>query len=260
MKAKELMAALFAKIPAETTFDWTCDTCKAGDPEKEIRRVAVTMIATPDIIRETAAWGADLLIVHEPTYYNHGDEHSDEAQETEKRALIESTGMTVYRYHDHPHSMVPDLINAGEVAKLFPDQPVETYLCPHDARFEIKEPMTARQIAERAEQILGIRHIRLCGAVDRPLTHISVMFGQSGALRSELRRQDCEIVLTGECCEWCDCEYVRDAAQLGHGKALILLGHIASEREGMKLLTEMLREEYPDLESAYFESGEPFCD
>ena len=43
----------------------TCDTLKAGDPGTELRKVAVAMFATPDLIREVHAWGAELLIVHE---------------------------------------------------------------------------------------------------------------------------------------------------------------------------------------------------
>ena len=65
MKAYALMDQLIAL--SEHREEETVDTCKAGDPERELKKVAVCCIATPDVIRQAAAWGADLLITHEPT-------------------------------------------------------------------------------------------------------------------------------------------------------------------------------------------------
>lgn len=62
----------------ERDFSKTCDTCKSGDMDRDIKKVAVTMFATPDIIRRAKEWGAQLMLVHEPLYYNHMDNKSDE--------------------------------------------------------------------------------------------------------------------------------------------------------------------------------------
>ena len=60
MKARELMEELFAR--ADEPVRDTVDTCKAGDPERALRRVATCFIATPEVIRAAGDWGADLLI------------------------------------------------------------------------------------------------------------------------------------------------------------------------------------------------------
>ena len=83
MKAYEIMEKLFA-FSDDRDYSKSCDTCKAGDPNKEVCKVAVSMFATPDVVREASNWGAQLLIVHEPTYYNHPDYQSDEKIECEK--------------------------------------------------------------------------------------------------------------------------------------------------------------------------------
>lgn len=49
MKARELMEELFAQ--ADEPVRDTVDTCKAGDPERALRRVATCFIATPEVIR-----------------------------------------------------------------------------------------------------------------------------------------------------------------------------------------------------------------
>ena len=66
MKAEEILREMFSWAPGE--YEKTCDTLKAGDPSREVTKAAVCCFATPKIIREAAAWGAQLLITHEPLY------------------------------------------------------------------------------------------------------------------------------------------------------------------------------------------------
>jgi len=69
-----------------------------------------------------AAKGANLVITHEPTFYNHLDrpEGMDEndAVWKEKREFIEKNGLVVWRFHDHWHLRTPDGILAGVVKSL----------------------------------------------------------------------------------------------------------------------------------------------
>ena len=66
----------------------TCDVLKAGDPNEEIKKVAVSMFATVDIIKQVKEWGADMLIVHEPTYYDHYEEILSNPVTEAKKKLI----------------------------------------------------------------------------------------------------------------------------------------------------------------------------
>lgn len=257
VKAFELMNELFA-LAGEGDYSNTCDTCKAGNPNVEVKKVAVTMFATPDVVRQAKAWGAELLIVHEPTYYNHMDHHSNEKIESAKRDLIEASGLTLYRFHDHPHGTTPDIIAAGMLQNMAFDGEIEYTDIFDLVRIHLNQPLTPLAIAKRIEERLGIKHIRVCGAADQPCTEISGMFGTPGGVFEELQRDGCEVLLTGEACEWSLAEYARDAAQLGYKKALLILGHIGSERDGMKYTAELLRQKHPALEVAYFECGEVY--
>lgn len=119
MRAKEIMAEQFAK--AKMPCKDTVDTLKAGSAEREVKKLATCFIATPEVIRAAADWGADLLITHEPTYYDHRDYDGNIPNNPvmqAKKALLDGTGMTVYRLHDHMHAGRPDGIIAGELKKL----------------------------------------------------------------------------------------------------------------------------------------------
>ncbi len=126
-------------------------------------------------------------------------------------------------------------------------------------RFRLKEAMTPRELARQFRGKGNAQNIRLCGAVDQPCTNLSLCFGTPGGVFDELRNPDIDLVLTGEACEWQLGEYARDAAQLGFRKSLMILGHIPSEREGMRLLAEWMKERFSQFETRYFECGEVYC-
>ena len=90
-----------------------------------------------------------------------------------------------------------------------------------------------------AEYLQPGNHVHLVGiggarmrplALDRqgrgiPVTGTAT--NSSGATQ-ELLRPGTEIILTGEICEWALGEHVRDAAQMGYRKAILVLGQTGS--------------------------------
>lgn len=257
MKAFEIMEKLFS-LSTDKRYEVTCDSKKAGDEQREVKKVAVSMFATIPVVKAAKEWGAELLVVHEPTYYNHMDEHSDEKIESLKRKYIEDSGLVIYRYHDYPHSAKTDMIADGMLKYMDFDGNVERTDVFDLVRIHLNKALTPRQIAKHLEEKLGIAHLRICGTADRPCKEISGMFGTPGGVFEELKREETEVLLTGEACEWALGEYARDANDLGFNKCLIIMGHIGSERDGMKLITDMINEKIEGIEAKYFECGEVY--
>ena len=256
MKAKEF----FKLLQSGSTFGdgRTCDTLKAGDEEKEIKKVAFTMFATVDIIREAAKWGADILITHEPTYYNHYDEMPDYPAAIQKRALIEESGLVIYRYHDFMHFRPTDRITDGVLKEIGIDGKLSKTPYAASYLFTPNEPISAYEFAKRAEAALGIPHIRIAGDRHHKAKTIAACFGTPGGVFELLRDKNVDMVLTGEACEWALAEYARDAAALGMHKALVVMGHIGSEKGGMRYLAKAVASEYPELEIRYLDCGEVY--
>ena len=256
MKAIDLINEISVGGYADTV---TCDTIKAGSPDKEIKKVGVTMFATVDTVKRAAEWGADMLIVHEPTYYDHMEIIRNETPVIKaKRELIEKRRMTVYRYHDRMHHREVDQIPEGEIYYLGLKGKVEKTQYFASYIMTLDEPITAKQLANKMEKDLGIAHVRIAGTMGKPSTRIALCFGTPGGVFDLLQREDVEMVLTGEACEWMLGEYARDAAALGYNKTLIVMGHIGSERDGMRLLAKRLDKKHEDLDVRYFECGEVY--
>src|ERR1700733_3134083 len=91
------------RIQKEVGVPWhaqTVDTFKAGDPNTLVTGVAVTMMATFDVLQRAAAAGDNLVITHEPTFYSHQDVIADLEKQNDpvlaaKEAFIHEHHMVV---------------------------------------------------------------------------------------------------------------------------------------------------------------------
>lgn len=257
MKIRELARELCAAAP-EYDYTNTCDTFKLGDPDAEITGVCVTMFPTPEVMRKTKSLGANFLIVHEPIFHRHMDDEIPDRAAEMKRELAESLGLTVFRYHDHPHHASPDMICAGELKYMGFDE-TSGVLEPVSYgvnRFRLGEATTPRALARRIEERLGVRHVRIVGAADASAKLIGCCFGAVGGIAGEI--EACDVVIVGEICEWADAELVRDYAELGIPKAMLILGHVGSERAGMMHICDVIAAAHPELPVSYIECGEVY--
>ena len=91
----------------------TVDTFKDGDPATPVTGIALTMMATFDVLQCAAARGANLVITDEPTFFDHFDkldvlEAEHDSVTAAKRAFIRDHRIVVVRMHDHWHRRRPE--------------------------------------------------------------------------------------------------------------------------------------------------------
>jgi len=70
---RDVIDKLQADVPG-APFPQTVDTIKAGDWGQPVKGIVTTMFATDVVIEKTISLGANFIIAHEPTFYNHLDE------------------------------------------------------------------------------------------------------------------------------------------------------------------------------------------
>ncbi len=108
MKINELISELCAEAVRPVDKEHTVDVIKVGNGDEEIKNVGTAMFATPDVIARAKANGVNFLIIHEPLFYTHFDKEMPYELCFKKKKLIEDAGITVFRFHDYPHSMSPE--------------------------------------------------------------------------------------------------------------------------------------------------------
>src|SRR5437762_144605 len=109
LTAREVVARIQQQVGVPWQSD-TVDTFKAGDPDTPVTGIAVTMMATLDVLQRAAAAGDNLIITHEPTFFDHMDvadqlpEKDKDPVLTEKKLFISKHGLVIWRFHDHWHA------------------------------------------------------------------------------------------------------------------------------------------------------------
>lgn len=240
----------------------TVDTFKAGDPDTKVTGIAVTMMATYDVLQRAAASGANLIITHEPTFYNHLDDLKEIPQKendpvlSEKLAFIKEHHLVVWRFHDHWHRRTPDGIEAGMTHALgweaFQDKQNQ-YL------FTIPET-TLDKLAAELKARLELHTMRVVGDPQMKITRVALSPGAAGMQREigALENPDIQLLITGESREWETVEYAADAVSEKKDKALIVLGHIPSEQAGMEECTRWLKTFVSEVPVKFVPAAQPF--
>lgn len=266
MKNREVIEKILAYHPALENYAG-CDDYKYGDPEAECRGVAVALVPTVDVIRRAAELGCNLLVTHEPIFYQTPDfaewkgSFPNEIYE-EKCRLLDRCGMTVWRDHDHMHAHKPDSIFSGVIRALG----WEDYYRPGKNgadmcyRFELPAT-TVRELGAFLMKKLRLNGLRYMGKPDDVITKAALVghfcpdcfykegIGEDGFYHAYamdviqmMEQEGIEVIIPGEIIEWTALAYIRDAVALGRTKACLNIGHFNLEELGMADFAERIKE------------------
>lgn len=237
----------------------TVDTLKAGKPDQVVTGIVTTMFPTVSVIEAAAKRGANFIIAHEPTFYNHRDDTTwvkDNRIVKQKQALLEKHNMAVWRFHDYCHALRPDAIHYGFLKQVgwlpYVEGTGPVLALP---------AQSLKQLVDHLKKSLGVPHVRVVGNLAQRCERVALLPGAWGGQRqvsiAEAERPD--VVIVGEVAEWELAEYVRDAGLLGTGTSLVVLGHAVSEEPGMAYFADWLKPKVEGLAVTHIASDSPFA-
>ncbi|HEY6548935.1 MAG TPA: Nif3-like dinuclear metal center hexameric protein, partial [Vicinamibacteria bacterium] len=234
LTARQIVERIQERAGGRNLESWrgpTVDTLKAGDLDTPVTGIVTTFSATMEVLQKAVASEANLIVAHEPTFYDHLDETAwlgADAVLQEKLAFIQKHKLVVWRFHDHAHSVPgqPDLVLKGMVAGLG----WQAFQSPGNPYLFTMPEIRLEDLAREMKKRLGIRTLRVVGARNLKVTRIALAPGAAGRERQiKALAGDVEVLVVGESREWETVLYVVDAIGQGRRKALILMGHDASE-------------------------------
>ena len=247
-------------------FDQTCDQLIEGDWENQVTGIITTFMATVEVIQRVIGTEYNLIITHEPTYFTGRDRTDwvkDDPVYQRKKAMIDDNGISIWRYHDHMHNGNSDLIYAGLLETLGWQEYLKKGL-PHPHCYNIP-PTTVRELVGFFKKSLEIDVIQVVGNPDIECRRVGILvgggslgLGQEEMPARLMHEEQLDIMVCGEITEWTLSAYVRDAADMGFNKAMIVVGHERSEETGMKYLADLIRPLVGEIPVQFADSGEPF--
>ncbi|WP_183566619.1 Nif3-like dinuclear metal center hexameric protein [Mucilaginibacter sp. SP1R1] len=251
----QIMDMFMSQVPGGPLTD-TVDTLKAGNRDIKVTGIVTTMFATIDVIKQTIALGANFIIAHEPTFYNHQDEtdwlaHDDVYRY--KADLLKQHNIAVWRNHDHIHHLNPDGVRMGLLKQLN----WSGYYNPAASNVLMLPARSLSSLIKYLKQKLFIDKVRYIGNLQQNCHKILLMPGAAGGTSQiqAMSKEKPDVLICGEIQEWETAEYIRDARAEGRKLSLIVLGHIASEEPGSEFMAAWLKEKVPGIKTTHIRSN-----
>ena len=234
----------------------TVDVIKEGDSQTHVNGIVTSMFATMDVLKAAVEKNCNLIIVHEPLYYNHMDETEQFKNDQvflEKQRYIKDNKLVIWRFHDYIHSMKPDGIESGMLVKLgwkkyAVNGRLDQFILPETNLMGLLKDLKGK-FPDYTFYVIGDPEMKL--------SKVTLAAGAPGSMYHIrlLEDENTDVVLAGESQQWETYEYIRDAVSQGRKKAVIFLGHIASEEAGMEYCAGWLKTFVKDIPVHFVEAG-----
>lgn len=253
-----------------------------GNPDKECTGIVTAVFGSVDVIKKAAERGANLIIVNESIFWNHGDATDwleNNLAFRYKKELLDKYEITVWRFHEYNRAGILqdgrfiDPVNYGFCKKMNWEERIvkgpkgmddEVYSMWLVLKFEGQK---ADRLAEEMKEKLDLNGIRIVGD---PNTAVYTLYVPPGSImgytsfdnmliqQTEEEGYDCLLGL--ELVDYTLSEYIRDSAGADRPRAIINVGHFNMEEPGMELVTEWIPQVVKGLEVPvyYANSGDPY--
>jgi putative NIF3 family GTP cyclohydrolase 1 type 2 len=211
------------------------------------------------VLKKAVDMNCNLIIVHEPLYYNHLDQTKQFQNDPvflEKQKFIKDHNLVIWRFHDYIHSIEPDGILSGMVLKLG----WKGYVLNNNLDQYILPETTLEKLLQDLKKVFPKNAFYVIGDPDLKLSKVRLAPGAPGSNYqiTLLEKEDVDVLIAGEVPQWETYEYMRDAVEQGRKKAIIFLGHINSEEAGMEYCADWLKVFIKDIPIHFVESGPSF--
>ena len=252
MKAIEINHHLNALIPDLN--EKTVDRVIYGNPGSEVQAIAVAWMPYRETVIRTRELGANVLVTHEPTFYDHWDLDGKLAEEPAsivKRELIEDEEITIIRCHDVwdalPEIGIP--FAWGDFLELGSPVDGERFYNVYEIPTCSAGEFTLR-MSERTRE-LGQPNLGFYGDPDRPVKRVGLGTGCiSNPFTLYEMGADLAISVDDVVRAWVAGEWCHDT-----GNPLVVVNHCVAEEPGMVTLAQYLQRTFNDIQVHHIPQG-----
>jgi dinuclear metal center YbgI/SA1388 family protein len=224
----------------------------AGKPH--LKRLAFAVSATQDSIKNAIKWNADALIVHHGIFWKHQGARTITGGWGERVKLCVKNDLNLLAYHLplDAHAEVGNAVALGKEIGLTKMAPFALYKRqPMGTKGEFSTPLSAKELKQKLETVLKHNVIMASPDESKTIRTIGIITGGANNEWAEAMKEGLDAYLTGEISEynWHD--------SIEAGIHFFAGGHHATERPGIISLMTKIKNDFPDLEVAFFDSENP---
>jgi dinuclear metal center YbgI/SA1388 family protein len=245
-RIQDVVDILTQLAPLELAEPWDNVGLLVGDPVLAAERVMTCLTVTADTVAEALERRVNLVVAHHPLPFR--PLKSVTTATVPGRLLLRLIGGSVAVYSAHTAF---DSARAGINQHwaiglgLHEIRPLNPSNDPDEGGGRCGwtgEPLTLRELAERAKTFLGVSHVQMVGEESQAISRAAVACGSGAAFLDRAAAEGCDALVTGEA----SLHACLEAEARGVG--LVLVGHFASERFAMLAMADYLTDQLPGVE------------
>jgi dinuclear metal center YbgI/SA1388 family protein len=232
----DLVASCYAP---ETAASWDAVGLHVGAPDDPVGAAMVSLDVTPAVIDEAVERGANLVIAHHPLLFRPLRRLTPETASGAIALRAARHHVAVLAVHTNFDAAVPGttepIVVALGLTDVTPLEPLADDPGLGLGRMgTLAEATPVRELADRLAKALPAPHLRVAGALDRPVRRVAACGGAGDGLLDSARRAGAELYVTGDLRH----HVVLDALTLG--LSVIDAGHFATEAAALPALHDRL--------------------
>lgn len=247
----DLITMMERIAPPSLAEAWDNSGLQIGSGEWSIRRIWVALDPLPAVVHAASERGVDLLVTHHPLFFNpikQLDLATSLGQVIETaikgRMAIYSAHTNLDSTHDGINDILAKMIGIKDTQALVPakeameidGQVRESRMIGLGRIGDLDHPASSVRVAEKLKKRFDLQSIRMAGSAGRKIRRVAVCSGAGGSLLDLFLKSDADLYISGDF-RYHDARTVEEA-----GKAMIDLGHFASERIIIDVLVHKLAE------------------
>ena len=247
VRARDIHAYLRSLNRGWINAEETVDTFKSGNPEAEVKGIAVAWMSYTWALKRALELGLNMFITHEPTYFEHRDNDPGMFEiggVSKKKRFIDESGIIILRCHDL-WDRYPDIgITDGWAKQLGFSNPVfkDGYFRVFDVAGRTAGDV-ARQVAKNVLP-LGQEAVQFIGEESARVKRVAIGYGAGTPYRHFITELKADLAI----CSDDGFKFWRDGAlAIDLGLPVIVVNHPVTEENGIKLLAEHLAEHFPQV-------------
>lgn len=222
-----------------------CGLC-AGNPDWPVKKILIGLDPGMPVMQAAKSWQADMVLTHHPLFITpektidfRSLPGSAIAMAATERIAIVCAHTSLDKAWNGLNDFFADRIN------LVPIRPLAAEAHAADPGSSmtgfgrigpVSPPVSVSQMAARIKKGLGLQQVRMVGDPDLMVRQVAVCTGSGGALIPEFLKCGADLYVTG------DIKYHEARLVENHGRALIDVGHFASEIIAVDLLSRKLNQ------------------
>jgi dinuclear metal center YbgI/SA1388 family protein len=221
---------------------------------QHLQKVAFAVSATRESLEAAIKWQAQALIVHHGVFWKYQGARTVTGPWGHRIQLAIKNDLNLLAYH-LPLDAHPEVGNAACLGKslglseLKPFAVQKKQYLGSQGRFE--QPLSARELKLKLEKLLQHQVLLASPDENKLISSLGIITGGANNEWPKALEENLDAYLTGEISEY----NWHDAIEAG--LHYFAGGHHATERFGVKALMERLNQDFPQIETCFFDSANP---